>query len=55
MCHANIDLTTVVLKVNNGVVSTMIHKQGKLLSCGSKTEGGRNYRARLASGSAFLF
>lgn len=30
-CYANIDLTTVVPKVNNAVVSTMIHRAGKAL------------------------
>lgn len=30
-CYANIDLTTVVPKVNNAVVSTMIHRAGKSL------------------------
>ncbi|XP_057963929.1 F-box protein SKIP17-like isoform X4 [Malania oleifera] len=31
LCYADIDLTTVVPKVNNGVVSTMIHRAGKVL------------------------
>lgn len=31
LCYANIDLTTVVPKVNNAVVSTMIHRAGKAL------------------------
>lgn len=30
-CYANIDLTTVVPKVNNAVVSTMIQRAGKAL------------------------
>lgn len=30
-CYANIDLTTVVPKVNNAVVSTMIHRAGRAL------------------------
>ena len=31
LCYANIDLTTVVPKVNNAVVSTMIQRAGKAL------------------------
>lgn len=31
LCYANIDLTTVVPKVNNAVVSTMIQRAGKVL------------------------
>lgn len=31
LCYANIDLRTVVPKVNNAVVSTMIHRAGKSL------------------------
>jgi len=30
-CYANIDLTTIVPKVNNAVVSTMIHRAGTSL------------------------
>lgn len=29
MCYANIDLTTVIPKVNNSVVSTMVHRAGR--------------------------
>ncbi|GFZ04742.1 hypothetical protein Acr_17g0003140 [Actinidia rufa] len=31
LCYANIGLTAVVLRVNNGVVSTMIQRAGKVL------------------------
>lgn len=31
LCYVNIDLTTVVPKVNNAVVSTMVHRAGKVL------------------------
>ncbi|GAV57764.1 F-box-like domain-containing protein [Cephalotus follicularis] len=33
LCYASIDLTTVVPKVNNAVVSTMIQRAGKALQC----------------------
>lgn len=35
LCYSNIDLTTVVPKVNNMVVSTMIQRAGKVLRYGT--------------------